>query len=279
MARQSRLECPIFPAQAIGAIPVLLTRPAPQSRRFAAQLGRRFGPRVAPLIAPLMLTQFLEAKLPDGPMAGLIFTSQTAVEAATRNSARLAAAGAGAALRAYCVGARTAEAARAAGFEAVSAAGDADALVDLILRDRQGFSGPISQGLAAGRAPLWHLHGEEIRGDVASQLRSAGINVCSAILYRQVPQALSDAAQALLTAGAPVIVPLFSPRSAALFSQNLPKDRAPLWVVAISQATADALGGLVPEGVRIALSPEAPAMLDAMAVWLGDDPRKDDAMT
>ena len=277
--------------QAIGAIPVLLTRPAPQSRRFASQLAQRFGPRVAPLISPLMATQFLEAALPDGCPGGLIFTSQTGVEAAIRMRGRLAerlrGAGAGPALRAYCVGARTAEAARTAGFEAVSAAGDADALVDMILRACQGPSEyPRSdlsrcppEAIKVCQAPLWHLHGEETRGDVASRLRQAGIDVRAAVVYRQLSQALDDAAKAVLASGAPVIVPLFSPRSAALFSQTLPPDRAALWVVAISQATADALGGFIPQRLQIARSPEAAAMLDAMAGWLGDDPRNDTAMT
>ena len=291
MARQSRLESPVSAMQAIGAIPVLLTRPAPQSRRFATQLAQRFGPRVVPLISPLMATQFLEPALPDGRPGGLIFTSQTGVEAAIRMRGRLAerlrGVGESTALRAYCVGARTAEAARAAGFEAVSAAGDADALVDMILRACQGPSEPARgawserppETIKACKTALWHLHGEETRGDVASRLRQAGIDVCSAVVYRQVPQALDQAAKAVLATGAPVIVPLFSPRSAALFSQTLPPDRAALWVVAISPATAGALAGFVPQRLQIARSPEAPAMLDAMAGWLGDDPRNDTAMT
>ncbi len=225
------------------AIPVLLTRPAAQSRSFAAALEARLGALVRPVIAPLMAPVFLPPDLPDGPFAAVIFTSATAVKAV---------AGLDLPKRAWCVGGQTAARASAAGFQAVSAEGDAAALVAAVLADPPD-----------GR--LLHLRGEEVRGDVAERLNSAGIETVSAVVYRQEPQALSPEAAELLSADGGVIVPLFSPRSAVLMRQALPAGvRATLWLVAMSDAVAEAAEGLPHEALVVARRPDAEAMLDAV---------------
>ena len=138
------------------AIPVLLTRPEAAGDRFAAELADTFGDRVRIVASPLIAPRYLSPALPQGA-AGLVLTSETGVEAARR----LRAAGAALPARAFCVGHRTASAAAAAGFDALSAGGDADALVAMIL--------------ATGKAgPLLHLHGRDTRGNVAARL-TAGV--------------------------------------------------------------------------------------------------------
>ncbi len=242
MARQSTPG----PATLGPPIPVLLTRPQAQSQTFAAALQARFGDRLRPVLAPLMAPVFLAPALPTGPFAAVIFTSATGVEAGRSLDLPK---------RAWCVGAQTAARARAAGFQALSADGDAAALVAAILADPP-----------TGR--LLHLRGEEVRGDVADMLNSAGLETFSAVVYRQDPQPLTSEARAVLAENGPVIVPLFSPRTGALFRQALPDDlRADLHFVAMSEAVADAVAGLAGT-VVIARRPDADAMLDAVAVLL-----------
>jgi uroporphyrinogen-III synthase len=244
MARQSThgpaTPDPATPAR---AVPVLLTRPMAQSQAFAAALQARFGARLHPILSPLMAPVFLTPTLPKGPFAAVIFTSATGVEAAKALDLPR---------RAWCVGAQTAARARAAGFEARSADGDAAALVAAILADPP-----------PGR--LLHLRGEEVRGDVADMLNSAGLETFSAVVYRQDPQPLTAKARAVLTAEGPVIVPLFSPRTGTLFRQALADDlQADLRFAMMSEAVSDAVAGLS-KTVAIARRPDADAMLDAVA--------------
>ncbi len=249
MARQSR-DLPLDPQSAPDAA-VLLTRPKAQSRRFAAALAERFGPGLRVAISPLMVLRVLPAELPPGPFAGIVLTSEA--------GAMVAGAWNGLPRRAWCVGDRTAAAARAAGFDAVSAQGDAGALIARILASGE-------------RGPLLHLRGQDSRGDVAARLSDAGIPTAEAVVYAQAPQPPTAEAHALLTGSPPVVLPLFSPRSALLFRASLAEIRAPLHVAAISPDTADAAHDLRPARLITAARPDAEAMLDAVSVILCDLP-------
>lgn len=228
------------------AIPVLLTRPAAAADRFAAELSETFGGRIRIVASPLIAPIFLAPDLPQGA-AGLVLTSEAGVEAARR----LRAAGRALPVRAFCVGDRTAAAAREAGFDAVSAGGDADALVTMIL----------SQDVAA---PLLHLHGRDTRGDVALRLTKGGVRTSGHIVYEQVAQPLTAEARAVLDGEGPVLVPLFSPRTASLFAATGPH-RAALWVVALSPAVADALAGVPVARMVTADRPDAVSVREALA--------------
>lgn len=236
------------------AVPVLLTRAKGQSDSFSAALSARFGLQLRPVIAPLMAPEYLSPPLPAGPFAGVIFTSGQGVEAATRLGVTLPG-------QAWCVGAQTAEKARAAGFQASAAGGgDAAALVADILADRP-----------SGR--LLHLRGEDARGEVAEQLNFAGIETVSVVVYRQAARQLTAEAVALLEAEGPVIVPVFSPRSATLLRSALPDAlRADLSLVAMSAAVAEALAKVPHVALHLAKRPDADAMLDAVAQCLDSPP-------
>ncbi len=220
---------------------VLITRPEPQASRFAAELSERFGPGLRLVISPLMRAVLLPCTPPEGSFAAVVLTSETGAMAAAGLAARIP--------RAFCVGERTAEAARAQGFHAMAAGGDAAALARLIL------SQPDT-------GPLLYLHGADRAADLAALL--PGRRVVSQVVYRQEAQSLSDAALNLLHAADPVIVPLFSPRSAQLFAAELPADAPPPVLVAISENTR----GVLPERLAVrcvvADHPGAAAMLQAI---------------
>lgn len=234
----------------------LLTRPRAQGARFAAELRAAFpGARIT--ASPLMAPVFLAPDLPDGDITALVLTSETAVQAIRRFPAHLRAA---LPRLAYCVGDRTARAARAAGFRAVSADGDAADLVGLILQQR-----PTGQ--------LLYLHGAERRGNVAERLNSAGIDTTSRLIYDQHPQPLTPAARRLLAGAAPVIAPIFSPRSADLLAAAAPPSarRAPLWIAALSPAVAQAAAALAPARLANARHPDVTSMLTALSSLLDID--------
>jgi uroporphyrinogen-III synthase len=221
---------------------ILLTRPADQGARFAAALRVRF-PAADVLESPFLSIGYVAPDLPAGDFAAVIFTSENAVAAALPLRDRLPRA-------AYAVGDRTAAAARAAGFAATSAQGDADALVALLA--------------AADPGPLLHLHGQETRGDVVPRLRAAGIAAQGVTVYAQRPQPLSAAATRWLDDAQPVVVPLFSPRTATLFSAAARGCRAPLWLVSMS-AAVDAAADLTAARRNIAARPDAAHVMTVLS--------------
>lgn len=234
------------------AIPVLLTRPEAQSVRLGTALAARFGSEIRLVLTPLMRMVPLTPKVPDVAFSAIVFTSEAGVEAA----GILRAANHGWPGLAFCVGTRTAEAARKAGFKSVSADGDAEALIALLVGRKV-------------RGPLLYLHGRETRGGVAERLNSAGIETVARVVYQQDPQPLSPEAITVLQGQRPVIIPILSPRSAKLLSDALPKDRtAPVFVAAISQAVADAASTLSPLAVCMAARPDQAAVIDAVQVLL-----------
>jgi len=227
---------------------VILTRPAEASARFAAQLRARFGD-VAVLISPLMAPVLLTPPLP-AHWDGVIFTSETGVAGLARLTAQRG--------PAVCVGPRTAQAAQAQGWEAEPLGGDAERLLAaLVARGTQGH---------------WlHARGRDSAGDLAQRLDAAGWQVTPLLVYAQEEQHLTSEARLVLERAAPVVVAVFSPRSAAIFAAQAGRVAAPLQVAAISPAAAAPMQALAPGRVELARTPDAPGMLDALGRILGKD--------
>jgi|JI10StandDraft_1071094.scaffolds.fasta_scaffold114221_2 uroporphyrinogen-III synthase len=228
---------------------VLLTRPLEQGQALARRLDERFGGQVEPILSPLMAPVFLAPTLLTGEFDAVIFTSATGVAAAM--TLNLALPG-----RAFCVGRQTAKTASAAGFTASSTDGDAEALLASLLAEPP-------------KGRLLHLRGEEARGNLAERLTKAGIPAEDLVIYRQDPQPLDPRAVALLRAADPVILPLFSPRSAVLMAKALPSGmNAPLYLAALSPSVGE-LAAAIPHAALItAARPDADAMLDAVATLI-----------
>jgi uroporphyrinogen-III synthase len=223
---------------------LLLTRPKAQGLRFAKQLraglSQPFDITYAPLIQPV----FLHPQLSKTKYHAVVLTSETGALAAASYD--------GLPKLAYCVGDQTARAARRAGFVTQSAAGDAEALIRMIL---QTFP----------NQPLLHICGIDTRGDVAEKLNKARIKTDTLTAYRQDPAPLTKEARRLLAGTTPVIVPLFSPRSAQIFvAEAEPGLTAPLCIVAMSVAVAQALGTLPIARLETATEPNAKAMIAAV---------------
>lgn len=225
---------------------ILLTRPLAQSQRFADQIG-------GALISPLMRPEFLSPPLPSGDFTAIVLTSETGVEAA----GRISAAGTALPKQAFCVGNRTAAAARAVGFEASSAVGAAHDLLAYIIA-----AAPV------GRLLL--LKGQDSVGDLEQRLISAGIETVSQVTYRQIAQYLTDEAIAVLQETHPVILPIFSPRSAKLLADELRRiaAKAPIWLAALSPTVAEAFD-FPTVFAEIAARPDSAAMQQAVQALRG----------
>ena len=212
---------------------ILLTRPKDSATRFAAQLQDRFGP-LEIVISPLLQIEPASTRPDVTPYRALIFTSVHAVG--------FGAAGA----RCYVVGQTTARAAEAAGLSVIHTAQDATSLIRRILADKE-------------PGPLLHLRGAFARGEIAQTLTAAGCKTEESVVYAQTPVPLTDRAKQVIGANCAVIVPIFSPRTARLFAQEV-TDWTHLHIAALSPAVAAELPKAA-KRLEIAHRPDAEAML------------------
>jgi uroporphyrinogen-III synthase len=222
---------------------LLLTRPEAASSRFLQDFRATLGSDWPAVIAPLMQTRFFDAAIPD--CANIVFTSETAVRAVERLSA-------GRRPLAWCVGPRTQAAARDAGFLTRSGPGNAQDLADVIIAAKAegAFFCPAAPDQAF---------------EMAQKLKWAGIETIEAILYAQEACPPNAEAVALLGASGRVLLPLFSARSARLASAAFVGHTAPLFVAAISDQVASDARALGPERMVVAQTPDAPALIAAIA--------------
>jgi uroporphyrinogen-III synthase len=221
---------------------ILLTRPEAQSRALASRLRGRVGDQVPILISPILEIVPVPFEVPLEPRL-LVLTSAHAADAAARVATL-------AGLPAYCVGDRTAEAARAAGFEAVSAGGSAGDLLALM----------VEKGV---RGPVLHVRGRHAASDLEKELISAGIDTHSVIAYDQTQCPLSSEAIAALAGNVPLVLPVYSPRSSYLLAAECVRVSPLLEIVAISRNAADPWSG-TDATVSIVAAPDGRSMEDAI---------------
>lgn len=230
---------------------LLLTRPELSSRRFLREVRQSLGAHWRAVISPLMETRFFDAVLPAH--AVIVFTSETAVRAVERLAGDRSA-------TAWCVGPRTERAAGDAGYRTMSGPGNARELAAVIAAAKP--RGTVFCPVATDQA-----------FDMAKALEHAGIDTVSARLYAQEPQPPTAEALALLAAPEPVILPLFSARSAELAAAAFAGHAAPLRVAAISAEVAGRARGLRPERIAVAPSPDATGLISTLAA-LADPPSR-----
>ncbi len=180
---------------------LLVTRPEAEGERTAARL-RALGHEV--WLAPLLRIEPVpDLTFGSGPWGGVAFTSANAVRAVAAHP-RLTEL---TTLPAYTVGARTREAAVAAGFaHALSAEGDVEDLVRLV------------EANADDLLPILYFAGGERAGDLAAALTPSGRAVETVIAYRARIVSNFDAdVRDAIAAGRITCVLHYSARSAAAF--------------------------------------------------------------
>ena len=224
---------------------ILVTRSEPGASETAARL-RAAG--FEALVEPVFAIAPIAADIPD--FDALAFTSANGARQFARLSPRRDAS-------AFCVGARTAQAAREMGFaDVVSADGDVLALLDLVSRK------------LPPDARLLHVGNAESRGDLAERLSAAGHNARFVAVFHAVPVESPGRRLAALLAGQERIdaVMVHSPRAAIIlagFADGVARPPS-LSVVAISEAAAAPLAGRAAR-VEIAATPDEAALISALA--------------
>lgn len=213
---------------------VLVTRPRDSSLRFLDALSGVAGPFV-PLVAPAFETVATQDSVPQFDVA--IFTSQVGARFAPDGNGR----------RAYCVGDTTAAAVHARGYDAVSAAGAVQDLINLILSH-----------VPHGR--LLHIRGENSVGDVSVHLRAEGLTCDDAVVYRKQRTPLAADMKEQINTSAGLILPLFSAETVSIIARwKVSFDAAQ--IIAISDAVAQASRGLEPAGITVSPTPDLRGMI------------------
>lgn len=181
---------------------LLVTRPQDDGERTAATLRARGH---AVLVAPLLrIEPIAAADFGPGPFAAVLTTSANAARAIVPHHRLQEICG----VPLLTVGERSAAAARAAGFAAVTSAdGDVHDLVAL-----------VAGRFAGSTATLLYLAGEDRAADLAGALGRHGLTVRTAVVYRAAAvEHFSPAAERAVAAGEIDGVLHYSPRSATAF--------------------------------------------------------------
>jgi uroporphyrinogen-III synthase len=223
---------------------ILVTRSEPGASETGERL-RTLG--YQPLVEPLFVVEPIAAALPA--FDALAFTSANGVRVFAKMERRRD-------VPVFCVGERTAEAARDAGFpDVVSAGGDVDTLTRLI------------GAKLLPKARLLHTGNEDRRGDLSGQLGARGHEARFVATYRATPVEKAGPVLAAHLSGRSGFeaVLVHSPRGANIladFAREAPS-RAGLNVAAISPAAASPLKSLA-ERIEIAATPDETALLNAL---------------
>lgn len=229
---------------------VLVFRPQPDAERSAEALRGR-GQR--PVVAPLFTVVPSAQPMPAGPFDALVLTSANAVPALAEAPPDWRS------LPAFCVGSRTASAAREAGFTAHSAKGNRTDLLAL-----------IREALPPARKLLL-VAGHDRHEDLPERLRAAGHEVAIWTAYEaKAVEALPEPAAEALRSGQTDAALHYSPRSAQVFlgladQAGLAEQARALPQLALSAEIAAPLIAAGADTVLVAEHPEEAALFAALA--------------
>lgn len=230
---------------------VVVTRPADQAADLAAELADH---GIEALAAPMLTVEALTpaAPIPETAQAILV-TSGNGAEGAARLTERRD-------LPVLAVGEATAEAARAAGFRAVSAAsGDAVGLV-----------AHVSERCRPADGPLVWVSGAAISTDLTAELGALGFRVERRVAYRTIlAEALPPAVVQALRERSVEGVLFFSPRSAEAFARliveaDLVAECADVAAYCMSDAIARAASKLAWRAIHVAETPSKAALVGTL---------------
>jgi uroporphyrinogen-III synthase len=229
---------------------LLVTRPDPEGERTARAL-EKLGHHVT-ISAALDIRYLIDAPFVAGKPQAILVTSVNAVRALERHAKKRDLL----ACPVLAVGDRTAVEAKRAGFaSAVSAQGALDDLCAL-----------VKESCTPAGGTLLYAAGADQAGDLAGQLGRDGFAVETMTVYRaEKVRDLTDAARRALHENEIDGVLFYSARSAAAFGEQLKQaGLAPLGshvtCYCLSQAVAEAAGGLTSGPLKIAETPDQLAL-------------------
>ncbi len=217
------------------AHPILITRPQAQSIAFKTQLGAQ----VDVVISPVIAVKPRDVQIPDFDVA--LVTSSQAIKSLPQDFEPHG-------RRAICVGQATTRRTLDRGFQArFGGATVSDLMADFV---------------AMPGVRYLHVRGNHTTGDLVGVLAAKGTDVADCIVYDQIEQDLSPDAVAVLQRGTPVVLPLFSPRSAQLLIDQMTVTRNH-HAVCISNSVANICRDAGFSRIRVADSPTSHDMMVA----------------
>ena len=213
---------------------IVLTRPKAAAERFAERL-LAMRPDARVIVSPILAISYRASV--QVPVADrLVFTSVHGVEGYARLN--------GDKLPAYCVGEKTAKAARAMGCEVVAVKQSSAELETILVEDSANC--------------LLHVRGAHVAGQLAQQIE----NLVEVVVYDQPAQVLTKEAVEALSGESPVVLPLFSPRSAREVGKKI-EPTVPLFAAFMSDSVKEQFAGVQLEQSRIVPTASGSAMLEA----------------
>lgn len=239
---------------------VFLTRPQRLAEQLAAALARQ---GYAPLCEPLLTIEFLPtpkpAPNPERPVDAVMLTSQHAAVALEARAAEL---GPWLDLPCWCVGQRTASAARAVGFTRVLATqGGAQALAKAMV-----------QAAPSGRSScvIAHICGQDVADEGLASLRRKGFAVLAWPVYAaRAARRFSDPTRRALNERSVEAALFFSRRTAQTFVRLTCQDHLEaccgrITAIGLSQAVVDELKALPWRRLAVAAEPSQAAVLSRL---------------
>ena len=222
-------------------VKILITRPAASSEEFAAKIEARLDQDLSIIIAPLIEIRHLRPVTEISRFRTLVFTSAHAVQG-------FAAISEDRNFDCFVVGPNTALAALKAGFEPHEGPGTAQELAKDLLRIQP-------------PEPMLYVRGTQVAFDLSAHMREHAVEIEEVVVYEQVAKRFSNEAALEMKEASSLVVPLFSPRTAEIFSDQCETD-ARLFVGAMSKSVADHISSLKLTKLTIADKPTSCSMVD-----------------
>ena len=219
---------------------IILTRPEKEAHDFRDHILSKL-PEAKIIISPLFTIKFTKPQIDLTAFDGIIFTSSNGVEAIKGLELPQN-------MPCFAVGPKTAKQAAELGFLVSQGSGNADDLINLIL------SRP-----SVGR--LLHIGGKHIRGNISTRLTQAGHSCERIVAYKQETLPLTTEALDAFKEEKPLILPLFSPRTAQLLiTQSVPLEHSHM--IALSDAVAKPFKNYKLSSLIVAKAPNSESMLN-----------------
>jgi uroporphyrinogen-III synthase len=222
---------------------ILLTRPLDASRAFANKINARL-PSAKIAVHPLQSITFMDrpADFPKD-IAAYVFTSAHGVEAAKKwgVSSRPC----------YAVGSRTARAALSISDKVFDANGTAKDLMKLLVQ-------------FPAKGPVLYVRGAHVSTDLTQVGKDHNLAILDTVGYEQTQCSPSpDFQNDLKQGGKPIILPLFSARSAALLLAQA-QPQLDWHIIAMSQKVAEIFDPKQVKTIDVAIRPDGPSMESAV---------------
>ena len=217
---------------------LLLTRPLAGSEAFWQALPGEVRSLVVPIFSPLI--EIIPTESTPDIEGFVIFSSVNGVENSPLGNGRIA----------YCVGEMTTNAAVSAGWNASQVGETANQLVTVLaaLPEKTVFT---------------HLSGIHARGNIAQLLSAAGHYTRRIAVYDQLQCRFTSEATEAIASNFPLLVPLFSPRTALAFAEQ-DNGQAPRHLIALSEDVAVPVRKLNWSSLTVCAAPTRGTMIDAV---------------